>query len=727
MDHQEREQELAAKLLLDYSSQIRDEFVPLPDRTDQDISSDYSTPTGSLESPSIPPSLSSRSSADEHQHHHHPHYYHHHNNYLHDTHVRFDTVPSNNYDTAWLSSTTTTTLTNDTKDIDVPVIRTAPCNSLKFVAVHLGVGIFRKVNHDEFKCLAKDVCSNIMSMSTQEYDEQGIPLNSELQLDAVEAVAQLVRQLEDNPLVNCGYGSNLNMRGTVECDASLMSGLTHRWVGVGSVSGCKNPILLAKQLYDLQAIPRPLHLVQPNLLVGQGAKHWMRENCPHLATSDSQLISSRAFKIYCKLKSSYDAAVKNYQVQANDTAPSTFKDSDMSGSLVNIFNDHHNGLESPDSAISPQPTTLVTNSCSAAFSKTKPQDTNGTSVVIHPAELDHGSYCRKMNDLRGNSMDHKQRLNISAQSNSGEAIYRTSMVPAHQLEQKSNGYNANTITITDTSAKSSSIENYTHDTHMSCDESPSLAETLYNRLDTVGAIAVDCNNNVACAISSGGIHLKANGRIGQAATPGAGCWAQNSVAVTTSGVGEFISTTLLARQLHTCLTKSQNSIFINGKINDIELVNRELKSCLNNEFLSSPALSHVDPAGRMSGFLALTLQGPDNLILSYGHNTTGMCVGFMSSADSEASSLISLRDDTRVIEESQSTSSPSEGEYCTKARGLDEETISMREQAHAQTQTPNRQSGPTFITNTKDNHVVLRYFTSQCDCLGQSDAYHQVY
>lgn len=39
---------------------------------------------------------------------------------------------------------------------------------------------------------------------------------------AVDGVEMALRTLEDNEITNSGYGSNLSLDGTVECDASIM-------------------------------------------------------------------------------------------------------------------------------------------------------------------------------------------------------------------------------------------------------------------------------------------------------------------------------------------------------------------------------------------------------------------------------------------------------------------------------------------------------------------------
>jgi taspase, threonine aspartase, 1 len=63
-------------------------------------------------------------------------------------------------------------------------------------------------------------------------------------------------------------------------------------------------------------------------------------------------------------------------------------------------------------------------------------------------------------------------------------------------------------------------------------------------LNTVGAITIDDKGNIAAGCSSGSIVLKLSGRVGQAASYGAGCWSQKivnqSMGTCTTGNGEYL-------------------------------------------------------------------------------------------------------------------------------------------------------------------------------------------
>lgn len=66
--------------------------------------------------------------------------------------------------------------------------------------------------------------------------------------------------------------------------------------------------------------------------------------------------------------------------------------------------------------------------------------------------------------------------------------------------------------------------------------------------DTVGAVALDCDGNLAAATSTGGTLNKAPGRLGDSSLIGCGCYADNeSAAVSTTGWGEPIMKLVLAK------------------------------------------------------------------------------------------------------------------------------------------------------------------------------------
>ena len=84
----------------------------------------------------------------------------------------------------------------------------------------------------------------------------------------------------------------------------------------------------------------------------------------------------------------------------------------------------------------------------------------------------------------------------------------------------------------------------------------------------VGVVVLDKAGRVASTVSSGGIALKQPGRVGQAAVFGCGCWAQrgskqklsNTVGISTTGCGEHLVRTFLAKECAQSLRISQKPL-----------------------------------------------------------------------------------------------------------------------------------------------------------------------
>lgn len=77
---------------------------------------------------------------------------------------------------------------------------------------------------------------------------------------------------------------------------------------------------------------------------------------------------------------------------------------------------------------------------------------------------------------------------------------------------------------------------------------PEFAGPPMNSHDTVGAVALDANGNIAAGTSTGGTLNKASGRVGDSSLIGCGCYADNlSAAVSTTGWGEPMMKLVLSK------------------------------------------------------------------------------------------------------------------------------------------------------------------------------------
>ncbi|CAL8300105.1 unnamed protein product [Merluccius merluccius] len=373
-----------------------------------------------------------------------------------------------------------------------------------FVLVHAGAGYHSESKAKEYKHVCKRACQRAVER---------------LQAGAlaVEAVAAALVELEDSPFTNAGMGSNLNLSGEIECDASIMDGKSLHYGSVGAIRGIKNPVLVANRLLsEAQKGKLSAGRIPPCFLVGRGAHDWAVAHgippCPA-----EKMATKFSLSAYKRNKRKMEIAEKM------DTAENPMKRKRQSSENYVKF------------------------SC------------------YFPPSL-HLLYVRIM------------------------------------LQENGSG----------------------------C-------------LDTVGAIVVDQEGNVAAAVSSGGLAMKHPGRVGQAAHYGCGCWAQNacntnpySTAVSTSGCGEHLIRTMLARE---CSAAMQS-----------EDAHQALLDAMQNKFISSPFLASEDRV--LGGVIVLRCcrceeDQPSQDIQAclveflWSHSTESMCVGYMSAQDSKAKTHIS--------------------------------------------------------------------------------------
>jgi beta-aspartyl-peptidase (threonine type) len=126
-----------------------------------------------------------------------------------------------------------------------------------------------------------------------------------------------------------------------------------------------------------------------------------------------------------------------------------------------------------------------------------------------------------------------------------------------------------------------------------------------DRCGTVGAVALDSNGHLAAATSSGGMTNKRWGRIGDSAQVGAGTWADQRVAVSTTGHGEYFMRGVTAYDLAALIEY--------GK--------------LSSEKAAQAVIDKLTERGGTGGLIALGADG----VVSMPFNTTGMYRGYLTS------------------------------------------------------------------------------------------------
>ncbi|XP_043399970.1 threonine aspartase 1 isoform X14 [Chelonia mydas] len=154
-----------------------------------------------------------------------------------------------------------------------------------FVLVHAGAGYHSESKAKEYKHVCKRACQKAIE---------------KLQAGALatDAVTAALIELEDSPFTNAGMGSNLNLLGEIECDASIMDGKSLNFGAVGALSGIKNPVSVANRLLcEGQKGKLSAGRIPPCFLVGEGAYRWAVDHgipacSPGIMTTSSPFLAN---------------------------------------------------------------------------------------------------------------------------------------------------------------------------------------------------------------------------------------------------------------------------------------------------------------------------------------------------------------------------------------------------------------------------------------------------
>ncbi|KAJ7497469.1 asparaginase [Mycena latifolia] len=174
-----------------------------------------------------------------------------------------------------------------------------------YIVVHGGAGIHSKNSEPEVKNALRLACAQALNSATSE------------DASALSMVENAIVSLEDSALLNAGYGSNLTLDGTVECDAAIMDGRTSDFASVGAVSGVKNPIRLASRILEHSRIPDRLGRIPPLTLVSTGAHAFANSAHVELVPPEA-LITPRAYAEWNTWKARFDSSVPVDDGQTGD-------------------------------------------------------------------------------------------------------------------------------------------------------------------------------------------------------------------------------------------------------------------------------------------------------------------------------------------------------------------------------------------------------------------------
>ncbi|KAI0967936.1 nucleophile aminohydrolase [Xylaria arbuscula] len=448
---------------------------------------------------------------------------------------------------------------------------------------------------------------------------------------ATEAAEAALVVLENKEITNAGYGSNLAIDGTVECDATMVDHYG-RSGACGAVPNVKNPIALARMVLESSNKPLSLRRVPPNLLVCEGARDFARDSGMELVANDS-LISKNARDRFVRwqddLRRAESRNIQMVSSNRSETPPQYGQDphkEHVNAILTGTWNEGQPDSPASASPRSPTPQNLPSPP-SAETTQTSPKPTSERSPL----------------SFLGASLAHTRQRFLPAHGDD-DTDDRTSLARSYMSPHDGASDERDTVV-------SASPRPYVPGRPFS----RRTLNSSYNRstededriTDTVGAIAIDHLGHIAAGSSSGGIGMKHRGRIGPAALVGVGTAVVPAdsndvdavtVAAVTSGTGEHMATTMASQR---CAERIyQGSVRgPDGRDRPEDDENAILESFIVNDFLGHPGVRESTSTGAI-GVMAVK-KTPVGYYLYFAHNTESFALASMGSNDQSPACVMS--------------------------------------------------------------------------------------
>ncbi|ERF68312.1 hypothetical protein EPUS_02768 [Endocarpon pusillum Z07020] len=498
------------------------------------------------------------------------------------------------------------------------------------IYVHAGAGFHSYANEKHHLMACADAASVSMALLK----------NGGSALDAVEMA---IKVFEDREITNAGYGSNLCMDGTVECDASVVDHYG-RSGAAGAVSMVKNPIGLARLILEESTRPLSLQRVPPNLLVGQGAIDYANEK-GLLTVFNDHMVSRAAKERWNKWKRDLDLADEQ---DKQKSALGKFPDQRFTNHAPIISSSQVSTPVSPASIQSAAETPHIKSPSRPLVASTA--DIPDTYFDAHTKN--HARYL----GVPGPSLsDPIRRVELerhpNIDGNRATAAYDIATDDNHpwaskrrRLSKDGSFDNAQSPL-----GRLAELDSSKLDMSLAIQPTSDLQPSKHNEdhvVDTVGAIAVDCFGNIAAGSSSGGIGMKHRGRCGPAALVGIGTAVipsdaedpdETSIATVTSGTGEHMATTLAAA---TCADRIYSSVR-KARGGGLQSCTEDeaIYSVIDKEFMGHPGVKNSHCPGAI-GILAVK-KTRHGIMLYFAHNTDSFAVASMQSGDRKPSCVMS--------------------------------------------------------------------------------------